>query len=112
MVKKFTTFLNLLTNVATDMVSSSNKLYTNLTTNLLAGNIDLPKAVRDAMQMQVEAERKKRASILESEGKFSNIQNKYCKVVVLLSCFGWLSYVLLLMLCLGSSFLGNLFLLR
>ncbi|KAH3842976.1 stomatin-like protein 2, mitochondrial [Dreissena polymorpha] len=32
-------------------------------------NIDLPKAVRDAMQMQVEAERKKRASILESEGK-------------------------------------------
>ncbi|XP_052791526.1 stomatin-like protein 2, mitochondrial [Mya arenaria] len=31
-------------------------------------NIDLPKAVREAMQMQVEAERKKRAAILQSEG--------------------------------------------
>lgn len=32
-------------------------------------DIDVPQRVREAMQMQVEAERKKRASILESEGK-------------------------------------------
>ena len=31
-------------------------------------NFQVPSRVRDAMQMQVEAERKKRASILESEG--------------------------------------------
>lgn len=31
-------------------------------------NIELPKKVQEAMQMQVEAERKKRAAILESEG--------------------------------------------
>lgn len=30
----------------------------------------LPLRINEAMQMQVEAERKKRASILESEGKF------------------------------------------
>lgn len=32
------------------------------------GDIKLPARVQDAMQMQVEAERKKRAAILESEG--------------------------------------------
>lgn len=32
------------------------------------GDIRLPQRVQDAMQMQVEAERKKRAAILESEG--------------------------------------------
>lgn len=34
----------------------------------LPGDIKLPTRVQDAMQMQVEAERKKRAAILESEG--------------------------------------------
>lgn len=34
----------------------------------LAGDIKLPERVHVAMQMQVEAERKKRAAILESEG--------------------------------------------
>jgi hypothetical protein len=32
------------------------------------GDIKLPERVQEAMQMQVEAERKKRAAILESEG--------------------------------------------
>ena len=32
-------------------------------------DIMLPTKVKEAMQMQVEAERKKRANILESEGK-------------------------------------------
>lgn len=32
------------------------------------GDIKLPSRVGDAMQMQVEAERKKRAAILDSEG--------------------------------------------
>ena len=32
------------------------------------GDIQLPPRVQEAMQMQVEAERKKRAQILESEG--------------------------------------------
>jgi regulator of protease activity HflC (stomatin/prohibitin superfamily) len=35
---------------------------------LKKGDIKLPARVQDAMQMQVEAERKKRAAILESEG--------------------------------------------
>ena len=39
-----------------------------LTCFLLAGNIKLPERVQEAMQMQVEAERKKRAKVLESEG--------------------------------------------
>ncbi len=34
----------------------------------LQGDIKLPARVQEAMQMQVEAERKKRAAILESEG--------------------------------------------
>ena len=34
----------------------------------LTGDIKLPARVQEAMQMQVEAERKKRAAILESEG--------------------------------------------
>lgn len=33
-----------------------------------SGDIKLPARVQEAMQMQVEAERKKRAAILESEG--------------------------------------------
>lgn len=36
---------------------------------LLAGDIKLPTRIQNAMQMQVEAERKKRAAILESEGQ-------------------------------------------
>ena len=36
--------------------------------NLCAGDMKLPDRIQEAMQMQVEAERKKRASILESEG--------------------------------------------
>lgn len=35
---------------------------------LFAGDIKLPTRVHEAMQMQVEAERRKRAAILESEG--------------------------------------------
>ena len=34
----------------------------------LSGDMKLPQRIEEAMQMQVEAERKKRASILESEG--------------------------------------------
>lgn len=34
----------------------------------MLGDITLPSRVQEAMQMQVEAERKKRATILESEG--------------------------------------------
>lgn len=34
----------------------------------MSGDIKLPVRVQEAMQMQVEAERKKRASVLESEG--------------------------------------------
>jgi len=34
----------------------------------MLGDIRLPSRVQEAMQMQVEAERKKRAAILESEG--------------------------------------------
>lgn len=34
----------------------------------ILGDIRLPQRVQEAMQMQVEAERKKRAAILESEG--------------------------------------------
>ena len=34
-----------------------------------AGDMKLPSRVQEAMQMQVEAERKKRAAILESEGR-------------------------------------------
>jgi regulator of protease activity HflC (stomatin/prohibitin superfamily) len=34
----------------------------------MLGDISLPERVQEAMQMQVEAERKKRAAILESEG--------------------------------------------
>ncbi len=36
---------------------------------MLTGDIRLPDRVQLAMQMQVEAERKKRAAVLESEGK-------------------------------------------
>lgn len=35
---------------------------------IFAGDIKLPTRVHEAMQMQVEAERRKRAAILESEG--------------------------------------------
>ena len=35
----------------------------------ISGDIKLPPRVQEAMQMQVEAERKKRAAVLESEGK-------------------------------------------
>lgn len=35
----------------------------------LSGDITLPARITEAMQMQVEAERKKRAAILESEGQ-------------------------------------------
>lgn len=41
-----------------------------------AGDIQLPSKIMDAMQMQVEAERKKRASILESEGQRDAAINK------------------------------------
>lgn len=35
----------------------------------LLGDIQLPAKIKDAMQMQVEADRRKRAAILESEGQ-------------------------------------------
>ena len=35
---------------------------------IILGDMKLPNRVQEAMQMQVEAERKKRAAILESEG--------------------------------------------
>lgn len=35
---------------------------------LVTGDIRLPQRVQEAMQMQVEAERKKRAAVLDSEG--------------------------------------------
>lgn len=46
------------------------KLYSQvyLKQRLIPGDIKLPVRVQEAMQMQVEAERKKRAAILESEG--------------------------------------------
>lgn len=34
-----------------------------------SGDMTMPARIQEAMQMQVEAERKKRAAILESEGK-------------------------------------------
>lgn len=37
---------------------------------MLAGDIKLPNRIQEAMQMQVEAERKKRATVLESEGLY------------------------------------------
>ena len=37
--------------------------------NLLAGDMKLPARIQEAMQMQVEADRRKRATILESEGQ-------------------------------------------
>ena len=44
----------------------------------IVGDIKLPKRVQEAMQMQVEAERKKRAAILESEGnRNSQVHNYY-----------------------------------
>jgi len=39
------------------------------------GDMRLPARVQEAMQMQVEAERKKRAAILESEGQTHEFQN-------------------------------------
>lgn len=47
----------------------------------------LPLRINEAMQMQVEAERKKRASILESEGKFrSNEETRRFFVLHVLTC--------------------------
>ena len=43
-------------------------VYTNNCKVIFYIKIKVPTRVREAMQMQVEAERKKRASILESEG--------------------------------------------
>ena len=39
---------------------------------MFVGDIKLPARVQEAMQMQVEAERKKRATVLESEGRLYN----------------------------------------
>lgn len=44
--------------------------------HLSAGDISPPLGVKAAMEMQAEAERKKRAQVLESEGQ-SIITNKY-----------------------------------
>jgi len=41
----------------------------------LSGDIKLPARVQEAMQMQVEAERKKRAQILDSEGTREAVTN-------------------------------------
>lgn len=42
--------------------------FNDISIKLFLGDIKLPSRVQEAMQMQVEAERKKRATILESEG--------------------------------------------
>lgn len=44
------------------------KIYCLYTHRYEIRDIKLPERVQEAMQMQVEAERKKRASVLESEG--------------------------------------------
>lgn len=49
-------------------MSISYEFKVNLIIFSLVGDIKLPARVQEAMQMQVEAERKKRAAILESEG--------------------------------------------
>lgn len=54
----------------------------------------LPLRINEAMQMQVEAERKKRASILESEGKFrSNEETRGFFVLHVLTCGGKTCYI-------------------
>lgn len=53
----------------------------------------LPLRINEAMQMQVEAERKKRASILESEGKFRS--NEETRGFFVLTCtYMWRLYML------------------
>ncbi len=42
------------------------------------GDVQLPDKVVDAMQMQVSAERRKRAQILESEGQREAVENQVC----------------------------------
>lgn len=42
-------------------------------------DVKLPEKVQEAMQMQVEAERRKRAAVLESEGK------NFCKIFIVLN---------------------------
>ncbi|VDP95642.1 unnamed protein product [Echinostoma caproni] len=42
----------------------------------IAGDIQLPQKIKEAMQMQVEADRKKRAAILESEGQRESAINR------------------------------------
>lgn len=54
----------------------------------------LPLRINEAMQMQVEAERKKRASILESEGKYrSNEETRGFFVLHVLTCGGYTCYI-------------------
>lgn len=54
----------------------------------------LPLRIQEAMQMQVEAERKKRASILESEGKFrSNEATRGFFLLHVLTCGGKTCYI-------------------
>lgn len=45
-----------------------------MTVHTCLEDITPPRAVREAMEMQAEAERKKRAQILESEGKELNVR--------------------------------------
>ena len=47
-------------------LASCQQIYSSL---MLAGDMTMPAKIQEAMQMQVEAERKKRAAILESEGE-------------------------------------------
>lgn len=42
---------------------------------VFTGDMQMPSRIQEAMQMQVEAERKKRAAILESEGENTEMHN-------------------------------------
>lgn len=54
---------------------------------LSIGDISPPRGVRAAMEMQAEAERKKRAQILESEGNQFDIPSHVMSVKFLISMF-------------------------
>ena len=46
----------------------------------VAGDMKLPSRIQEAMQMQVEADRRKRATILESEGLFPSPHSHVCRI--------------------------------
>ena len=48
---------------------------------VFAGDMKLPSRIQEAMQMQVEADRRKRATILESEGLFPSPHSHICHIL-------------------------------